>query len=103
MHHAPPQVLARPGGAQPIAFDAEKGKLVERIHHPEPRIEFEAIDDTDWIAEPDVFGPQVPVSVDDVSAAHPLRQKLAPLAKKTSLHGLDMAHLAGRKLKAWIK
>lgn len=29
-----------PGRAEPLAFEAEKSDLVERIDHPKPRVEF---------------------------------------------------------------
>ena len=64
-HNVAPQIFAGPGGAEPLAFDAEERDFVERIDHSQAPIEFQAVDDADGIAEANMFGAQVSVPVDD--------------------------------------
>ena len=37
-HHAAAQVPACPSGAEPFAFDAQESDLVDRIDHPQTRL-----------------------------------------------------------------
>lgn len=62
-----PDILTDPCSAQPDAFQAQECDLVEWIARPQARIEFEAIDDSHGVAEPDVLWPQVAVTVDDAA------------------------------------
>jgi len=45
--HPPAQSRAGPGGAEPLAFEAQISNLVERIDDTQPRVEFKAVDDAD--------------------------------------------------------
>jgi len=103
MGEAPLQMLRRPGGPQPLALNAKERDFVERIDHTQSRIELQTIDDADRIAEMDMLGPQVSMTVDDTPALHPIRQKIAPFAEKAPLHALDVAHPACRKSKAGVE
>ncbi len=47
---------ARPGCAQPFAFEIEKGDLSQRIERSEARVELQTIDDLKRLAEPHMFG-----------------------------------------------
>jgi len=69
-HHAALDVIADPRRSEPLAFEREKRHLVVRINGAETRIEFEAVDDPDRMAEPDVLRPQIAVPVDDVPPTH---------------------------------
>jgi hypothetical protein len=62
-------VLTRPGASETIALDAEIGDLIERIDHPQLSIEFQAIDNSHLVSEPDMFRPKIAVSVHDSAPA----------------------------------
>ncbi len=89
------QIFAGPGGTQPLAFNTEEGDFIEGIDHPQPRVEFQAVDDAHWIAEANMFGAQVAVPIDNVPRPHALGQKLGPLDQKAALHGVDVANGSG--------
>ena len=54
--HSAFDIGPNPSRPEPLAFEAEKGNLVERIDHPKSQVEFEAVDDPDLIIEPNVLG-----------------------------------------------
>ena len=81
-HDAAPDVLAGPCGAEPLAFKAQECDLVEWIDRSQARIELQAVDDPDRIAEPDVLGAQVAVAVDDAARADALGQHRLPDGKE---------------------
>ena len=103
VHDAAPQIFAGPGGAQPLAFDAEERDFVEGIDHAQARVEFQAVDDADRIADPNMFGAQVAMAVDDVARSHALGQKLGPFGQEAALHGVDVAHRPDRQVKARVE
>jgi hypothetical protein len=94
---ARPDVLARPRGAEPLALEIEVGDLVEGIHHPQARIELQAVDDPDLVIEPDVLGPQVAVPIDDAAAAYPCRQHGAAFGEEAPLQAIDAPDQGGGK------
>ena len=49
--------------AQPFAFEAQERDFVQRVDRAQPIVEFEAVDDPDRIAEPNVFRTQITMSV----------------------------------------
>jgi hypothetical protein len=54
-----------------LALEIEVSNLLQGIEGSQPRIEFYAIDDLDAVAEPNVLGPQVAMSVDDTPLLQP--------------------------------
>ena len=65
-----------PCSTEPDTFQAQKCDLVEWIDRPQARIELEAIDDSDRLAEPNVLRAQVAVTVDDAAGARGKRLSL---------------------------
>ena len=88
-HHPSPDIFARPCRAEPLAFDAEKRDLIEGVHCPQPRIELQAVDDPDRIAQPDMLGTQVSMAIDDAAIANALRQHPLLCREKTALYRID--------------
>ena len=97
------QIFACPGGAQPFALDAEECELVERIDHAQAGVEFQAIDDAHRIAEPNVFGAQIAMTVDDAARSHPRGDERAALGQETPLHSVAMAHRSCRQVEARVE
>jgi len=102
-HDTAPDVITCPCGAEPVAFEAQECNLIEWIDRPQARIEFEAIDDPDRIAKPDVLGAQVAVSVDDSAVANALGQHLALMEEKPALDTGDPPDKPRKQAEAWIK
>jgi hypothetical protein len=102
-HEAALDVLTCPCGAKPLAFEAQERDLIEWIDRPQARIEFEAVDDPHGIAEPDVLGTQVAVSVDDAALANARRERRCSKEEKPSLDASDPPGEARRQAEAWIK
>ena len=100
---AAPDVLAGPGGAEPLALKAQEGDLVERIDRAQAGIELQAVDDPDRIAEPDVLGTQVAVPVDDAAAAHARSPAPRPAGQKPALHAVDPPHQPRRQPESRIE
>jgi hypothetical protein len=84
-----PDVFSCPCSAEAVAFEAQECNLIERIDRPQARIEFEAVDDSNWIAEPNVLGAQVAVSVDNAAVAHARGERLSLLGEKSALDASD--------------
>ena len=101
--HAAPEVIANPDGAEPLAFEAEEGDLVKRIDGAEPRIELQAVDDPDRVAEKDVLGTQVAVPVEDAAVPDPPGQPVAPLREEAALDGVDAPHQSRRQAESRIE
>ena len=79
VHHAPAQVSAGPRSAQALALQTEERDFIQRVTCAEPIVEFEAIDDADRVAQPDVLRAQIAVSVNDAPAQHAVNQKITTL------------------------
>ena len=77
-HEAAVQIFAGPSGAEPLAFNTKEGDFIEGIDHPQPRVEFQAVDDAHWIAEANMFGAQVAVPIDDVPRLARARSEARP-------------------------
>ena len=90
-------------GAEPLAFDAQKGDFVERIDHAQARIELQAIDNPHRVAEADVLGAQIAVAVDDAARAHPRIEKRAAFGQKPALHRIDVTDRPGRQREAGVE
>jgi hypothetical protein len=86
------KVVARPFGAQSLAFEAKVCDLIERIEHPEARIKLEAINDLHGIAEPNVLRPQIAVCVDDPAFPDQVDEQLCVTAQETALRVVDASH-----------
>jgi hypothetical protein len=102
-HDAAPQIFTGPGGAEPFAFNTQERDFVERIDHSQARIEFQTVNDSNRIAEANVFGAQVSMPVDDPPRSHALGQKFGPLGQEPTLHSVDVAHGSGWNVKAWVE
>ena len=70
-------MISNPGGAEPLAFEAEVGDLIKGTDHPEVRIEFQAVYNLDPVGEPDVLRAQITVSVHNAAVADTLTQGAA--------------------------
>ena len=95
-HHSLAQVSTGPRSAQALALQTEERDFIQRVTCAEPIVEFEAIDDADRVAEPDVFGAQIAVSVNDALAQHAVNQKIARLRQEPALHDIDFGDQASR-------
>jgi len=89
--------LAGPSGSEAFTLEAQIGDLLERIGSPQARIELEAIDDPDRVAEPDMLRPQIAVAVDDAAFAHPTHQKIPASGEKATLDPIDPSDQPGRQ------
>lgn len=74
----PLQVAARRRRSEPFAFEAEERNFIKWIDSPQAWIELEAIDNSNRIAEPDVFRSQVAVPIDNLAAANSAGEQLMP-------------------------
>ena len=95
MFHPALEIIAHPGRPQPLAFEAEKSNLIERVDCPKPQVKFETVDDPDFVIEPNMFGPQVAMPFDDPPAANSCRDEIAAPFKKPALRSIDATHKAG--------
>lgn len=66
--YTPCNVLADPSCPKALAFKRKESDLVKWIDRTQAPIEFDAVNDANWIAKPDVLGPQVAVTIDNLSA-----------------------------------
>ena len=98
-----PKIPSSPGRFEPIAFEGKKCDFIERINHAEPGIEFEAVDDSDLVVQPDMFGSQVAVAVYDPAVTQSRDNLLTARLQKTALNRVDLAHQAGGNSKPRIK
>ena len=98
-----PDVFSCPCSAEAVAFEAQECNLIEWIDCPQARIEFEAVDDSHWIAEPNVLGAQVAVSVDNAAAANARGERLSLLGEKSALDTSNPPDKPCRQAKARIK
>src|SRR5262249_804598 len=78
-------VFPGPVAAQSLAFDTEKGNLVKRIDGAQTRIEFQTVDYSHRIAEPNVFRAQVAVPVHDLTATNAIGDQNGSLGQKPAL------------------
>ena len=92
--HPALEIIAYPGRSEPFAFKAEKSDLVERVDRPKPRVEFEAVDDSDLVIEPNMLGTQVAMPIDDPSAANSRGDEIAAPLKKPALRLINAMHEA---------
>ena len=100
VHDAAPQVFTGPGSAEPFAFNTQERNFVEWIDHSQARIEFQTVNDSNWIAEANMFGAQVSMPINDPPRSYALGQKFGPLGQEPALHGVDVAHGSGWNVKA---
>src|SRR6185369_1682886 len=101
--HPASDMLAGPGGAQTLAFEAQEGDLVHRIDRPQPRVELQAVDDLHRIAQKDVLGPQIAMPVNDPLRANARLQQPRPAAQELAQHGVNMPDEAGRATQTGIE
>ena len=93
--HPALEIITHPGRSEPLAFEAEKSDLIERIDHPKPQVEFEAVDDPDFVIEPNMLGTQVAMPLDDPPMANARGDEIAAPFKKPALRLIDATHKAG--------
>ena len=96
-------VLSGPRCAEPLAFEGQKGNLVQGIHGSEPGIELEAVDDPHLVVEPDVLRAQVPMAVHDAVMTHTRQQNLAVLPHESVLSAIDPPNERGRQIESGIE
>ena len=92
-----------PSRTEPLAFETEIGNLVERVDHPKPRVEFEAVDDADFVIDANMFGTQVAMAVNDPAMAKACGDEMAAPLQKPALRPIDAAHEAGRNAETRIE
>ncbi|MDI1343327.1 MAG: hypothetical protein PSV22_04385 [Pseudolabrys sp.] len=92
-----------PGRSEPLAFKTEKGDFVERVDHAKPRIELEAIDDPDFVPEPDMFWTQIAMAVDDATPTHARGNEIAAPIQEQALGPIDAADKARLDAEARIE
>ena len=61
----PPDPLGGRQAAEAFAFQMQEGNFIERIERPQFWVEFQAVDDRDGLAQPDVLGTQVAMCIDE--------------------------------------
>lgn len=76
-----PDPLGSPQPAQPFAFEMQEGNFIERIERPQFWVEFQAIDDRNRLAQPDVLGAKIAMGIDVAPRANP------PAQQGGALHG----------------
>src|SRR5712671_3933818 len=96
-------VFPGPGTAEALAFDAEEGNLVKRIDGAQTAVEFQTVDDSHRIAEPDVFRAQVAVPLHDVTVTDAIGDQDGSLGQKPPLRLVDLSHQSGRQGKTRVK
>ena len=69
MRHPPPEIVPRPRRAKALTLQCKKRDFIERIIDPKARVEFEAVDDSDLVIQPDMLRSQVAVAVYDPAVA----------------------------------
>ncbi|HET8543368.1 MAG TPA: hypothetical protein VFL68_02565 [Pseudolabrys sp.] len=98
-----PKIASSPGYFEPVAFESKKCDFIERINHAEPGVEFEAVDDSDLVVQPDMLRPQIAVAVHDPAVAQSRDNLLTARLQKTALNCVDLAHQAAGNSKPRIK
>src|SRR5712672_1547704 len=96
-------VFPGPGTAEALAFDAEEGNLVKRIDGAQTAVEFQTVDDSHRIAEPNVFRTQVAVPVHDLTVTEAIGDQDGSLGQKPPLRLVDPSHQSGRQGKTRVK
>ncbi len=81
-HDAGPYIVSGAFHAEVFTLKIEVCNLFQRIDGPKPRVELDAVDDLNFVSEPDVFRPQVPVAVDNVPPPQPAKQHKMPLLEE---------------------
>jgi len=100
---APPDPLGRRQAAKAFAFQMQEGNFIERIERPQFRVEFQAVDDGQGLAQPDVLGAQVAMGIDEASFVNPLKQQDRALLGKPALNLGDPFHAALRQREAGVE
>ena len=60
-------IAANASCTEMLTLEIEIGNLIQRIDSPQPRVELDAVDDLKIVSEPDMFGPQVAVAIDNAA------------------------------------
>ena len=92
-----------PSRTEPFAFEAEIGDLIKRVDHPKPRVEFEAVDDADFVIDANMFRTQVAMAVYDPAMAKACGNEMAAPLQKPALSPIDAPHEAGRNAEARVE
>lgn len=99
----PPDPLGRPQAAEAFAFQMQEGDFIERIKPAELWIEFQTVDDCHGLAQPNMFGPQVPMCIDELPLANPFKQEGGALCGKSALNLCDPLHATLRQAEAAVE
>ena len=102
-HDPGPYIISGAFHAEVFALKVEVGNLLQRIDGPEPRVELDAVDDLDFVSEPDVFRPQVPVAVENTPPPQSAKQQKRPSPEKLLKHPVAIARWRPREAKAAVK
>ena len=103
MRHPPPEIIARPLRAKPLTLKREKCDFIERIIDTKARVKFETVNDPDPVIQPDMFRPEIAVTVHDPPVAQARRDLMAIQLQKTTLSLVYLVHEAARNPKPRLK
>ena len=101
--HARLEIAAHPGGTESFAFEAKESHFVIGIDGTESWIELDAVDDLHRPAKPDMFGPKIAMTLDDVTAAHARGEQIRAAIEKSPLHSVEPPNAAGRHAETRIE
>jgi hypothetical protein len=101
--HLAPYVSTDPSSAEAFAFEIEESDLVERIHHPQTVVELQAIDNSHWVAKPDMLGPQVAMPVDNMAFAYPGGENVRLMREEAAQRLIDTPHKSRRQPQASVE
>jgi hypothetical protein len=96
-------ILAYRGSTETFAFKAQECDLVDRIDRSQPGIELQAVNYSDWLAQPDMLRSQIAVPINDFAFANPLRKHSIPPRKKIALHTIHPPDETRRNIEARIQ
>ncbi len=99
----PPDPLGGRQAAEAFAFQMQESNFIERIERPQSWGEFQAVDDCDGLAQPNVLGAQVAMCIDEPPPVNPLKQQGGAFYGKPALNLCDPLHSALRKAEAGVE
>jgi hypothetical protein len=102
-HDAGPYIVSSPFHAEVFALKIEVCYLLQRIDGPEPGVELDAVNDLDFVSEPDVLRPQVPVAIENAPVPQTAKQQKLPSPEKLPQHPVAIARWRLREAKAAVK
>ena len=103
VHDAAAQIFAGPGGAKSFAFDAQERDFVERIDHPQPALNSRQSMMRTGSPRQICSGRRSPCPSTMRRVRTRSARSSARSGQKAALHGVDVAHAPGRKVKARVE